>query len=181
MAHDAPPHVVVPDSKNLKRRLALEVRSWRLGYAILEGRQVLDWGTSEYAPGDPAKAARKMRSLTRTFAPTLSIMRSPRTAEDGTTDKAARVLSAIRKELEDCSVRSIVLPREVVFNHFAQLGIRKKLDIAAAVAKAVPELQPRLPLPRKPWHPERRIMPVFDAVATVLAYDALQATDTQEA
>lgn len=181
MAHDAPPHVVAPDSKKSKRRLALEVRSWKLGYAILEGAHVLDWGTSEYAPGDPAKAARKMRSLARTFTPALSIMRSPRTAKDGTTEKAARVVSAIRKELEGCSVRSIVLAREVVSNHFAQLGIRKKLDIAAAIAKTVTELQPRLPLPRKPWHPERRIMPVFDAVATVLAYDALQAADMQEA
>jgi hypothetical protein len=42
MAHDSAPRLTKHKTAPAERRLALEIRSWKLGFVVLEGTNLLD-------------------------------------------------------------------------------------------------------------------------------------------
>lgn len=172
MAYSAPPRLMNREPEPAERRLALEVRSWKLGYAILEGDDLLDWGVCRFPPGEPTAALERIGFLMRTYAPSLVVTRAVRSVRDQSSRNAARVLRNVRRELKRISVQCIVVARRTVDHYFSGLGCRNKNEIAAAVASRIALLGPRQPRARKPWNPESAIVVVFDAIATSLAFDS---------
>jgi len=169
MAHDSTDRVTNKRKAPAERRLALEIRSWQLGYAVLESDALLDWGTCRFPPGEPGSAVRRIGFLVRTYAPALVVARTPRRAKDASSRYAARVLRKIRNDLERQLIRFALVTREAVRDYFAGLGCGNKHEIAAAIAEHIPQLRARVPHVRKPWDPEEAIVAVFDGIATSMA------------
>ena len=109
----------------------------------------------------------------KTYAPSIAIARRVRRAEGRSSENAARLLRKVRRELKGRSVQFVVLARRDVRNFFVQHGCANKNEIAASVADQFEQLKLRIPRSRKPWDPERNMVAVFDAAATVIAFDGL--------
>jgi hypothetical protein len=157
---------------NGERHLALEVRSRKLGFAVFQGSDLLDWGARRYAAGavGAAGAFEKLRSLLKLYAPHIVIARQTRRVHDESSEIAARRLYKIRMELRSRSIRLVVVNRRDVRRFFAQYGCRAKHDIASLIANRFPELKWRLPRRRKPWDSEAHAAAVFDAIGTAIAF-----------
>jgi len=162
-----------------ERWLALEIRSWKLGFIVLEGNDLLEWGTRRFRPGVMSTAIHKLAFLLRIYAPSIVITRSTRRAKHPSSSDAAHLLRSFCQELELRSVPFVVLSRDEVRNSFVQQGYTSKNEIARVVAGRFERLTPRIPRSRKPWDPERGMVVVFDAAATAIAFERLrEATPT---
>ena len=62
--------------------------------------------------------------------------------------------------------------RHDILDVFGRLGARSKDDVAAAVARMVPELAPSLPCRRRIWESEHYAMAIFEAAALALTHFA---------
>lgn len=171
MAHAAAHLVGNEKTAPVERQLALEIRSWKFGYAVLEGTKLLDWGVCRFRAGAVAAAIRRLAFVLKTYAPTSAIARGTRRAKRGSSKSAVHLIRGIRLELECRSIRFFVLARRDVRAFFAQRGYVTKAEIASVVADQFGQLKSRLPRSRKPWDPERHVVVVFDAVATAIAFE----------
>jgi len=158
----------------VERQLALEIRSWKFGYAVLEGENLLDWGVRWFPPGESKIAIRRLTVLLKVHTPSVVVTRSTRRVNHGSSESAAHVLRTIRDELKRRSIRFVALARRDARTFFAQRGCRNKHEVALAVANRFGQLKPRVPKLRKAWDPESAIAAVFDAIATTMAFAALR-------
>ena len=156
----------------LHRVIALEIRSRRFGFAVFDGAELIDYGGSVYPPGKQGveTAARRMAALLDLHSPALVVARPVRRVRDPWSKQAGGALRSVRAESQRRNVPLQIVARRDVVRSFAEYGIRKKYDIAQAVAKRFQEVQWRLPPPRKPWNREADAIAVFDAVATFVAW-----------
>lgn len=81
--------------------------------------------------------------------------------------RAARRIGAIAKYGVARKIRVQLVSRGAVRLLFSATG-STKYDIAVAIAKVYPELQPRVPRRRKPWMSEDERMNIFDAMSFAL-------------
>jgi len=176
MARTAAHRIASERRAPIERQLALEIRSFKFGYAVLEMNNLLDWGICWFPPGEPASAIDRLAFLLRVYAPAVAVARSTRRADHESSENAAQVLRKVRAELRRRSVPFAVVQRREVRKFFGQAGYVNKHEIAGAVAEQFNELKPRVPRLRKAWDPESGITPVFDAVATGIAFAAYQKT-----
>jgi hypothetical protein len=71
-------------------------------------------------------------------------------------------------------VKLIILNRGTIKQHFCRLGCWEKFAVARSLASRFPELEWRMPKRRKAWDREDHIASVFDALATVVAFEEQQ-------
>lgn len=161
-----------------ERLLALEVRSQKFAFAVIQGSELIDWGARGFRSGAPeAKAAMdRFAFLLKLYAPSMVITRQTRRAKDKSSQNALRVFRMIRGELKRRSVPFEALARTDVRKFFSERGCKNKHEIAAIVADQFSQLKSRLPRSRKPWDPEPPIVAVFDAIAIAFAFDTLRAS-----
>jgi hypothetical protein len=163
-------------TETTERRMALEIRSRRFGYAVFQGADLLDWGVRSYPAGVSAgeSAVRSLTFLLKLYAPSVVIARRTRRAKDVSSEQATRISKKIGAKLKRSFIPLALLNRRFVFDYFAGNGCHNKYEIATFLAARFPRLKLRLPRPRKPWEPERYVLAVFDAVATAVAFSAVQ-------
>jgi hypothetical protein len=156
------------------RQLALEIRSQRFAFAVLQGRDLLDYGARNVPPGPSGMklGVRRLSFILELYAPSVVIARRTLPIRGAPARHAAHILERIREELRRRSIHFIPLDRNEVRHAFANVRCRTKHEIAAAVAEQFQELKPRLPGPRRPWEPERKRIAIFDALATAIAWNA---------
>jgi|SRR5579871_896116 len=161
------------ESKPGDRLLALEIRSRKFGFAVLQGAELLDWGVRSFPGGlvGIEAAIGRLAFILKLYSPSVAIARRTRRVKDRSSMSASRVLRKFRGALKQRSIPLLVLPRRDVHN---ALGCRTKQEIFAVVAHRLGQLKSKLPRARKPWEPERNIVAVFDAVATALAFRMLR-------
>ena len=80
-----------------------------------------------------------------------------------------KLIDKIADVAADRGIAVVRYPRAEVLAVFGRRGAHCKDDIAAAVAKLVPELAPRLPPRRRIWESEHHSMAIFEAAANGLA------------
>jgi len=155
------------------RQLTLEIRSQRFSFAAVEGSHLLDWGGCICPAGRKqlATAARKLGELLQLYQPAIVIWRNPRGVKGPKTKRAIAIANAIRRELKKRSISHVVIGRAEIAQCFARDGHRTKHQIAVYLANRFPVLQPSLPPPRKTWDPELYRAAVFDAIATLEAFN----------
>ena len=150
---------------NDKRVLAIDPSTRGFGFAVLEGpNRLIDWGVKE------TKTDKKNRSL-KLIAGLIDQYQPSVIAVEDTAAKGSRRCKRVRELIEDISklalkrnIRVKSFARLKVKQAFAEAGASNKFEIAVAIAKRFPELQPRLPRFRKPWMSEDYRMSIFDAI-----------------
>lgn len=151
--------------------MALEIRSRRFGFAVLDGGELLDWGV-RYYPSGLSRIETALKSLAfvlRLYEPSIVVFRRPRAVGDESSRHASHVFAAVRHRLEERLIPYIIARRADVRESLARQGFHTKYDIACALAQRFSQLKGLLPSPRKTWEHERHVMVVFDAIATAIA------------
>lgn len=156
-----------------KRFLALELRTSRFGFAVIEEpANLLDWGVRSFG-----EQRGKLRStVSDRIATLLGFYRASvvvaRTRDYSSAFRNRRfraVLRAIKAETERNSGKFRVLTAHQVKNHFAAAGLNTKHEIATSLTRQFEELSWKLPERRKVYQSELRVMLVFDALANGVA------------
>jgi len=154
---------------NEKRILAIDLRSRSFGFAVFEGStRLLDWGVRSFRQGINVvkiPASEKLAGLMDEFSPSAIVVRK------GFVENRKKVgmRQALVMQAEKHRIPVRLLSRCVVKNAFVGSN-RNKYVIAAALAKQLPELAPKLPSVRKIWKSEDYRMSIFDAAALGVAY-----------
>jgi hypothetical protein len=151
------------------RLIALEVRPRRIAYAVFETpTRLLDWGVR--GAGRGLKTASGFAGVLKTYRPSVLVLRSITSGGRRDHPRTQELLTAIEAEAKQSAITvAFVTARELeVF--FRQHGRATKHQIAEAIGEWFPQLASRVPPQRKAWQPEHWRMPLFDAMATAMAY-----------
>jgi MinD-like ATPase involved in chromosome partitioning or flagellar assembly len=154
------------------RVVALDLRSRKLGFAVLEGsRKLLDWGIKGCRTHrDLAHVAQKRIAPVLTlFAPSVVILEaaSSRKAEE---PRREVISKAIQAEVLRRSIDLVFVRKDEIRDSLGKGEPITKQKIASHIVLLFPELTWELPQERKPWQSEHHNMAVFDAIALALAY-----------
>ncbi len=152
-----------------KRIIAIDLRSRGFGFAVFEGpTRLLDWGVRSFRQGVNAvkiPASDKFAGLLDELSPGAIVIQK----DFFESKKKTGMRDALLKQAEGHRIPIRFLTRRAVRSAFVGSN-RNKYTIAAAIAKQVPELGPRLPGVRKIWKSEDYRMSIFDAAALGVAY-----------
>jgi hypothetical protein len=156
-----------------RRLLALEIRTKKLGFAVLESpTRLLDWGMRSFGEEHPSfrvTVSDRIATLLAFHRPVAVVARLRKCQSPSANRRVRAILSAVREETKRHSIRFRVVNAQSVRDHFASSGPATKYDIARRLAAQFVELLWRLPKQRKPYQSESPAMLVFDALATGLA------------
>lgn len=160
---------------NNLRILALDLRTQRFGFAVLEGPDdLLDWGTRRsrrITMSDPRSFIRKrLAPLIQFYAPAVIVVKRGSRQGSGSNSRQKYLLQTVRDEGQRQAVAVVVVGRKEIQTAFGKAEQASKEAIANKVALAFPQLSWNLPPPRKAWANEAHAMTVFDAVAVGLTY-----------
>ena len=151
------------------RILALEIRSRRLAFAVLEETShMLECGIRRWcSDADSARfAMQRIDPLLTLYSPVVVVLK--RMSNTGKTKKRRSVILAIRWTLAKRFIDVHMVEKDDVKEAFRQSGNQNKYMIAATIAQMFPELKWKLPQKRRPWQPERYNAAIFDAVALAI-------------
>lgn len=151
------------------RILALEIRSRRLAYAVLEGTsRLLECGIRRWrSDTKPAESAMdRIDPLLTLYSPSVVVLK--RMGNTSKTRKRKQVILAIKWKLAKRFTDVHMVEKNDVKETFRQSGSQNKYQIAATIAQMIPELKWKLPQKRRPWQPERYNAAIFDAVALAI-------------
>ncbi len=156
-----------------RRVLALDVRPHKLGYAVFEApERLLDIGITRF--DSPHAGLRRVTALIARFNPITVVLRkiAKRSTRNHLLTRA--VVRLISRQVRHSSIEVAVVSNRQVR---ASLGGDRTLtrhQIASLLTSTFPELEWKLPPPRKTWQPESWNMLLFDAVAIGVTYLAFQ-------
>jgi Holliday junction resolvasome RuvABC endonuclease subunit len=154
-----------------QRVLAVDPHRGGFGFAVLEDEpfQLVDWGTCSCHRTEHGSCLLSIERLIAQYQPTLFVLEDwkssleyRRVALEDFVERISGIFSngiAVR-----CYSRAAV--REA----FASTGALSKYQIAQVIAARFPELEPRLPRPRKAWEGEDRRMSIFDAASFAITH-----------
>jgi hypothetical protein len=160
---------------NNVRLLALDLRTRRFGFAVLEGPQdLLEWGSRRLrrtSMSDPESfIRRRLAPLVKLYAPTVIVVKRGSRQGAGNNSKHEYLLQMIMKEAQRQAIAVAVIGRKEMRSVFGETRRATKETIAQQVAARFPQLKWKLPPARKPWANEAHAMTIFDAVALGLTY-----------
>jgi hypothetical protein len=149
----------MPEHDSL-RIIAFELRPVRIGFAVLEGLLLLDWGARAFRGGVntvSVPAGPKVGQLLDQYEPAKVVLKRI------VSIRAAHFAKEIKKEAR---LRGIPILR---LSSWTVVPGRNKQERATAIAQQFSELLPILPPKRKVWQNEHYCMPIFEAIAMGLA------------
>ena len=141
------------------RVLAIAVATGRVGYVFLVDKKLYGWSLSRKAASSAEQAARFANEWIDRMRPNVVVY-------EKITDRW-RKGDAVRAAIEAIARVAEVEP---LFDIAVQAPKRyaNKFEEAEALANRFPELQPRVPKPRKLWDSEPRNTTLFEALALAL-------------
>lgn len=149
-----------------QRILAIGVNWQGFGFVEFDGPfEIVDWGMRNFRNGVNAvkiPLEAKVRYLLKTQPDVLVLMKP-------TTPKRKRTVARIGRVAQECRIPVAFLSDTDVRAAFVPKN-QNKYQIAAAIAAQYPELQHRLPSPRKRWESEKYGITLFEAAAIGLVY-----------
>jgi hypothetical protein len=155
----------------VRKILALDVRSQRFGYVVVEGARVcaLDCGVRSVH-----RRIGYISDLLRLYRPSAVVLRRLKT--DGRRDSpgARKIMRVIRYESRRLGVPVEMVSDTTLKRFFREHGKQTKHEVAQLLAACFPELRWRLPPVRKCYEREARRMSIFDAAQLGVVFLALQ-------
>ena len=151
------------------RLIAFEVRPRRIAYAVFETpARLLDWGVRGVRPSSTTGGG--LTSILETYRPSVLVLRSITSGGRRDHPRTQELLRAIEVEAKQSAITVAFVSARELEVFFRQHGRATKHQVAEAIGEWFPELASRVPPPRKAWQPEHWRMPLFDAMATAMAY-----------
>ena len=156
----------------IKRILAVDLRSTRVGFAVIETPiQLLDWGKRALA-ADACSAL--LVWLLQKYGISLIVVRRIPPDSPRNTDRVRDGLRVVRTIARTRAVQLAAVTERDFMRVFQQPERRTRFEVACRMTIIFPELAQFLPRPRRCYEPENRRMSAFDAVALAVAYLAIQ-------
>lgn len=158
------------------RTFAVDPSPKGFGFAVFEGMDcLLDWGVAQvWSKNDEEMLVRLETYLSR-YKPSLLVLEDMENTQRRR--RAVRRIADLARYGLAKQIPVQLVSREAVRALFSATG-STKYEIAVAIAKVYPELEPRLPRRRKLWTSEDERMNIFDAVSFALV--ALHATGLRD-
>ena len=156
-----------------RRVLALEIRASRMGFAVFEDMELIDWGAKSFPrTASPLKGCvpTRIRNLLTTYCPGIAVVRERKYFSESGNKRFATILDMLRRESKQQRAKFRVISPYSLEAYFAKHGCTTKYEIATNLARRFEYLSWKLPKPRKVYESEAPIMAVFDAVATGLGF-----------
>ena len=152
--------------------MALEVRSWKLGFVVFEGAKLLEFGIRRWRARDdaPAIAGTKIGRVLTAYQPDTLVIRKRRMPWKYARPLTTKLIAGIRREAKRRSIGVKSIPTKVVQDFFGIRGGRTKQAIFAMLGEWFEELTWKVPRKRKRWHSEPHNVVIFDAAATAIAF-----------
>jgi hypothetical protein len=151
------------------RILAVEIRTARLGYAVLETSEYLqDFGAAWF--NSPMAARSRMARLLRFYRPSVLVLRGGSARYPRNMRKRRVVARVARDEARKLDVPNARVSELEFSSFFKQYSCRDKYDTGAVLVGCFPELAWRLPSRPKFYDPEPRSMLYFDSIGLGIAY-----------
>ena len=156
-------------SRSEKLVLAAFPSTKGFGYAVFEGQNsLIDWGVkSALGAQKNRESLQKMRELLTFYHPDVVVLED----YEGQGSRRARrieiLINLITAHAEREGMRTASFCRAEMRACF---GLTAKREIAEAIVRDFPELEPRLPPVRKIWMSEDRRMNIFDATALAITF-----------
>ena len=155
-----------------KRILAVDLRSTRVGFAVVETPiQLVDWGKRALT-ADSCSAL--LLWLLQKYGISLMVVRKIQFDSPRNTARVRTGLRVIRKIARARSIELTAMSKNDFNRVFQQPERRTKFEIARLMTVIFPELAQLLPRSRRCYEPENRRMSVFDAVALAVVHLAIQ-------
>jgi hypothetical protein len=139
------------------------------GYVVFDGpRSLVDWG-ARGARGNKknAQSLQRIRELLAFYRPDVLVLED---YEGLGSRRAKRVEALIRSMAAHATREGMSTASFSRAEVRASFGLTAKRQIAEAIAREFPELEPRLPPVRKIWMSEDPRMSIFDAAALAMTF-----------
>jgi len=150
--------------------LAVAPSSRGFGFAVLEGKALVDWGCKGIKDDKNAATIRKIRKLIGLYSPTMLVIQDYSAKPTRRAEWIRHLGIAIGSLAADCKLQLRLVPYLKLQRVFFGNGQGTKYEIALALAAQFPEeLGPLLPPKRKPWMPQHPRTDMFDAIALAVA------------
>ena len=151
------------------RILAVEIRTARLGYAVLETpKQLCDFGAAWF--NSQATARLRIARLLGLYQPSVLVLRGGSARYPRNMSKRRAVARIARDEARKSAVPVARVTEQTFNSCFERYACRDKYDVAAVIATEFPELASRLPSRPKFYDPEPRSILYFDSIALGATY-----------
>jgi hypothetical protein len=139
------------------------------GYAVLEGpHSLVDWGVkSAHGPQKNLESLQKIRELTAFYRPDVVVLED---YEGPGSRRAKRIRTLINLIAAHAGERGMSTAFFSGAAVRACFGLVTKRQIAEAIAREFPELEPRMPPVRRIWMSEDRRMGIFDAISLAVSF-----------
>lgn len=154
------------------RVLTIDPTSKGFGFAVLEGpKQLIDWGVKQVR-GDinhrNRRCLEKMAALIVRYQPDVLVTEHANAKSCRRWPRALNLIEDVIALGVAHRLRVKRISRRKVQQSFSERDSATKYQVAMAMAKRFPELEPYLPPVRKPWMSEDQRMSIFDAIAFAL-------------
>ena len=139
------------------------------GYAVFEGpKSLVDWGVKGvHSTQKNSESLKRIRELLTFYRPDVLVLED----YEGLGSRRAKRVEALIKSMAAHATREGMSTASFSRAEVrASFGLTAKRQIAEAIARDFPELEPRLPPVRKIWMSEDRRMNIFDAAALAMTF-----------
>lgn len=141
-------------------------------YVLFEGAQnPYDWGVKDIRKKNKNEAALEgISTLIERYLPDYIVIEDYAEKSSRRSTRIRRLYRMISNVALKEGIEIRRISREAVFKCFAADGVKKKSDVAKAIARELPDLAHRLPPVRKIWMSEDPRQSLFDAAALGMAF-----------
>ena len=142
------------------------------GYAVFEGpTSLLDWGVKGARGGKKnSESLKRIRELLTFYRPDVLVLEDHQGQGSRRAKRIQKLIDAMTALAAKERVATASFSRAEVRACFSPTGWTTKRQIAEAIAREFPELEPRLPPVRRIWMSEDARMNIFDAAALAMTF-----------
>lgn len=160
------------------RVFAVEIRSQRVGYAVVERRKnLLDWGVRTFPNPESPDSHRKLAAIFTSLHPTVIILSGLSEIDHRDVGRVGAIIRLFREQADAFSISTQTFPKSSIRSHFVNAGHLSKHEIARVIVDTFPELAWQLPRKRKAWQSESSSQLIFDAITLLIFYFARNQND----
>ena len=157
--------------RNYSRFVALDPTSHGFGFVVLEEpSSLVDWGHANVRPCTTDLCLSRIAEILAWYDPSAVILEDWRSKSSRRRKRVKELLTEVSKFAGRSSARVGYVSRRDVLDTFSTYGAFTKDEIARVIVSNFPELEPKLPPPRKIWMSEDERMSIFDATALLLTF-----------